>query len=197
MKHSVYEPLTLRTERLRLVFLDPALTRIAVERRADVEALIGGVIPSTWRATGFKDFLPVYLRQLERQGDTQGWGIWLIMAPADDSLDGDAGFNGPPDERGQVETAFTVMPHFRNRGYASEAVRALVDWALGQPGVTAVIASCDPGNIASQRVLSRAGLSTSGQTIEAERWRRERTETEEADQGAHVEGADRPRSQRE
>lgn len=149
------------------------MTHVAIEDRGDVERALDAVIPSRWRATRFKDFLPLYLRQLERQLDEPGWGIWLIVHRQCRSLVGDVGFGGPPDERGEVEIAFTVMDRFRGRGYASEAVTALAEWALGQARVEAVVASCDPLNVASRHVLTRAGFRLTSETLEAQRWRRE------------------------
>src|SRR5262245_2609495 len=47
-------------------------------------------------------------------------------------------------------------------GYASEAAHALVDCALAQDGVDAVVAGCAPDNIASVRTLERLGFTPTG-----------------------------------
>ncbi len=51
---------------------------------------------------------------------------------------------------------------FRNRGYATEAARALVEWAFKQPGVARITAHCDQDNVASRRVVEKAGLIQRG-----------------------------------
>ena len=76
---------------------------------------------------------------------------------------GDIGFLGPPDESGSVEIGYCVIPDRRRRGYASEAARALVDWALDQPGVEVVVASPESGNLASVRTLERVGFHRASQ----------------------------------
>ncbi len=39
-----------------------------------------------------------------------------------------------------------------------EALRALVDWALAQPGIWRAVATCDVENRASARVMEKAGM---------------------------------------
>lgn len=58
------------------------------------------------------------------------------------------------------------MKSWRCRGYATEAVVAMLQFALTQPRVTEVIASTDPGNTASLRVLERADCPTSHETTQ-------------------------------
>jgi RimJ/RimL family protein N-acetyltransferase len=50
------------------------------------------------------------------------------------------------------------VPVARRRGYAVEALRAVLDWALRQPEVRTVHADTDLVNLASQRVLLGAGM---------------------------------------
>jgi [ribosomal protein S5]-alanine N-acetyltransferase len=51
--------------------------------------------------------------------------------------------------------------HWGN-GYATEAARAIVDWALSRPSIHRVWATCDTENVASARVLEKAGLQREG-----------------------------------
>jgi RimJ/RimL family protein N-acetyltransferase len=51
-----------------------------------------------------------------------------------------------------------VHADFRNRGYATEAAKALVEWAFEQPGVKRITAHCDQDNVASHRVVEKAGF---------------------------------------
>ena len=84
---------------------------------------------------------------------------------------GDVGFMGPPGEDGDVETGYCVIPDRRGRGYAGEAVQALVAWVLTQPGVGSVSAHCDVLNVPSIRTLERAGFRRSGESEGQIRWR--------------------------
>jgi len=48
------------------------------------------------------------------------------------------------------------------RGFASKALKALVDLALAHPGIWRARAFCDAGNRASARVMEKAGMSFEG-----------------------------------
>ena len=47
-------------------------------------------------------------------------------------------------------------------GYATEAARAIVEWAFSKPSIRRVWATCDTENVASARVLEKAGLQREG-----------------------------------
>ncbi len=93
------------------------------------------------------------------------WWIWSLARSGDRRVVGAAGFGGPPDAGGRVTLGYAVYPDWERRGYASEAARALVDWALLQPGVEIVRATMVPDNTASMRVARKAGLRRRGRTI--------------------------------
>jgi RimJ/RimL family protein N-acetyltransferase len=48
------------------------------------------------------------------------------------------------------------------QGFAGEAASAVVAWAMAQPAIYRVWATCHPDNIASARVLEKAGLRAEG-----------------------------------
>ena len=48
------------------------------------------------------------------------------------------------------------------KGYVTEATRAIIDWAFQQPSIHRVYATTDVDNIASRRVLEKAGMQCEG-----------------------------------
>ncbi len=56
------------------------------------------------------------------------------------------------------EIGYWIAADARGHGYATEALRAIVDWALAQPGVVRVEADTTHANFPSQRVMERAGM---------------------------------------
>jgi [ribosomal protein S5]-alanine N-acetyltransferase len=76
---------------------------------------------------------------------------------------GSAGFIGRADSERRIELGFGTHVDYRNRGYASEAARALTSWGLEQTDVQRVIARCDPDNVASVRVLEKIGMNRVGE----------------------------------
>ncbi|MGN0746787.1 MAG: GNAT family N-acetyltransferase [Aristaeellaceae bacterium] len=85
---------------------------------------------------------------------------WLI-ALQDGTCIGDVCFKGLAGD-GAVEIGYGINAPHEGQGYATEAVDAMVRWALRQPGVTRVEAETEPGNAASQRVLAKCGFTPTG-----------------------------------
>ncbi|SCK55379.1 Protein N-acetyltransferase, RimJ/RimL family [Streptomyces sp. WMMB 714] len=83
---------------------------------------------------------------------------------------GSIGLFWPPSD-GTVEFGYGVVPSRRGRGYAPEAVRALVAFALSSAYVDEVQAEVEAANRASVRVLEKAGLHPAGTRGETVRFR--------------------------
>ena len=92
------------------------------------------------------------------------YAIWMIELK-DCTHIGEICFKGLS-EKGVVEIGYGIADEYQGRGYATEAVSAIVKWALMQPGVTNVVAETEKSNIASQRVLNKAGFLPTGETGE-------------------------------
>ncbi|MBX3143986.1 MAG: GNAT family N-acetyltransferase [Trueperaceae bacterium] len=71
---------------------------------------------------------------------------------------GQMGCKALPDERGKVELVYGTNAGVRDRGYATEAGGAFVNWLLEQPGVQSVVAECLVTNAASVRVIEKLGF---------------------------------------
>ena len=121
--------------------------------------------------------LPTVRGALERivAADAAGHSLepffaYVIVRRSDGLAVGDAGFHGPPDDAGNVEIGYALVPAARGAGLASEATGLLVDWARGQPGVRTVSARVDPANGPSRRVLVRLGFTPDGEVGGLERF---------------------------
>ena len=98
---------------------------------------------------------------LAHPGERQWYAAWYIELPTGERV-GDLCFKGlSPD--GAVEIGYGLLPEYEGQGYATEAVKAVTDWALAQPGVNTVEAETDPDNAASQRVLAKCGFLPTGE----------------------------------
>ncbi|MDO4816328.1 MAG: GNAT family N-acetyltransferase [Bacillota bacterium] len=89
------------------------------------------------------------------------YAIWMIEL-ADGTHIGELCFKGLSEE-GSAEIGYGIAEEHQGRGYATEAVSALVDWALKQPCVSDVTAETEESNIASQKVLCKAGFLPTGE----------------------------------
>lgn len=82
---------------------------------------------------------------------------WLIIPKAEPAGVGLIGFRGPPDEHGEVVIGYGIDPFYQNRGYMTEAVKALVEWAFQYPACKTIVAEVVKTNIPSIRVLEKVG----------------------------------------
>lgn len=91
-----------------------------------------------------------------------GWYGWYAVRrvnPDEPSvLVGAAGYIGPPNDAGEVEVGFSMMPRWQGLGYATEICRALVENALADVRVKKVVAHASPSNLSSCRVLEKCGF---------------------------------------
>jgi [ribosomal protein S5]-alanine N-acetyltransferase len=87
-----------------------------------------------------------------------GYGLWLMSQPdTPGELAGTAGLR-PLGGLG-LEIIWSLAPSVQGRGYATEAARAVLDYALDQLGLPEVLAEIDEGNTASARVAERLGMT--------------------------------------
>jgi RimJ/RimL family protein N-acetyltransferase len=95
--------------------------------------------------------------------DLGPYGTYEIIRRSDGRVIGAAGFLGQPDETGAVRVGYGLAESARGKGYATEALKALLQWARGQDGLTCVLADTTRTNVASQRVMERAGMHRIGE----------------------------------
>jgi RimJ/RimL family protein N-acetyltransferase len=85
-------------------------------------------------------------------------GEAFLIIDDDGRIAGECGTKAPPDADGMVEIGYGLGAGSRGRGLGRAAVAALVDWLKAAPGVRRIEAEVHTHNIASQRVIERAGL---------------------------------------
>jgi len=93
-------------------------------------------------------------------GDPQAeYGSWFITVRDTGLVVGTIGFFGPPSADGEVMVGYGLVESARLHGYATEALRALVAYAMARPEVRRVVADPDLDNAASHNVLVKAGFT--------------------------------------
>ncbi|QMW02673.1 GNAT family N-acetyltransferase [Spirosoma foliorum] len=84
--------------------------------------------------------------------------LWLAIDREKQQFVAEAKFKGEPDETGAVEIGYGTYPALQRKGYMTEMVGGLVNWAGQQPGVLRVVADTNTENVASQKVLEKNGF---------------------------------------
>ena len=160
----------LETARLTLIPMTVDFV-VALAKPYAGEPMIGAAIPAGWPDDELAGLLPFYADQLRDDPGVLGYGPWVVVHRAQALVVGSAGFMGRPALDGSLELGFGIHADHRRCGFASEASLGLVEWALAQPSVTSVSATCEADNLPSKRVLERLGakqLSDDGGLL---RWR--------------------------
>lgn len=62
----------------------------------------------------------------------------------------------------RADFGYGIARQYWGNGYTTEAVKVIIGWALKQPNIYRVWAICDVENLASARVLEKAGLQKEG-----------------------------------
>jgi RimJ/RimL family protein N-acetyltransferase len=147
----------LETERLVLRQFTADDVDNLVELDSDPEVMhfiTGG--RSTPRGEIEDEVLPAFLEYYERNG---GYGFWAAEEKTTGRFVGWFHLRPPenaaPDE---LELGYRLRRSAWGKGYATEGSRALIDRGFGELGAQRVVASTMVVNVASRRVMEKAGL---------------------------------------
>ncbi|WP_406158448.1 GNAT family N-acetyltransferase [Streptomyces canus] len=144
--------LVLPTERLTLQGVTPtSAAELAAGGDGDFEWVEDGPFEGTREAAGMT------IKAYEAGVHRPEFGLFALVRREDGRAIGGIGFHGAPDEDGRAEVGYDLAESARGQGYATEALRALSDWALARDDVRSLCATIEPDNAASQRVIARAG----------------------------------------
>lgn len=91
-------------------------------------------------------------------GEPGGWVQLSVEELATGALVGDVGLSRHEGEPGVIKFGYTIAPRFQGRGYATEAVRALIGYAFDVLSADVVRAYASAENVSSIRVAEKAGL---------------------------------------
>jgi RimJ/RimL family protein N-acetyltransferase len=154
----------LATDRLDLVACTPEVAQADLDGdRAALAELLRARVPDGWPPLLWSDAaLRHQLDWMAREPHSSGWGAWYVLLRADALLVGAVGLKGRPSADGTAEIGYTFAAEAHGRGYATEASRALVEFAFADPGVRRVVAQTFPNHWPSIRVMERLGFSYSG-----------------------------------
>lgn len=87
---------------------------------------------------------------------------FAIVGKNENRLIGDMGIVLTNQERMQAEIGCTLNKAFHGKGYATEALRAMVNYLFVALGKHRIVASIDPRNTASIRLIERLGFRKEG-----------------------------------
>jgi RimJ/RimL family protein N-acetyltransferase len=100
--------------------------------------------------------------------DTPGeWFQFAVVLGSTGILIGDCAATPHADDPRQCDIGFTISPEHQGHGYATEAVRLLLNYLFTERGKHRITAYCDPRNAASAALLERLGMRREGHLRES------------------------------
>lgn len=148
----------LETERLVLRRFTEADADSLVHLDSDPEVMrfLNGGTP-TPRHVIEHEILPRFLRSY---GDGNGFGFWAAVEKQSGEFLGWFGFNPPEGGRlDEAELGYRLRRAAWGQGYATEGARALIRRGFTELGVRRVFATTYEHNVASRRVMEKAGMT--------------------------------------
>jgi len=164
----------LLTPRLRLIPITLEMIECVLRHdRAAAEAALddclrahdaptGAKLPESWPNDDLVSrAFPFSLDAIRGAPDIRLWGDTMVLRRDMPRVVGSVVFRGKPED-GIAEIGYGIEDTSRGIGLATEATRACVEWALGQPGITAVRATTFPFHHASLGVIRKLGMHPCG-----------------------------------
>jgi len=149
----------LETEKLKLIPLDDYNLRLLVKDRRKMERNLGVKITDTELEESEIIALRTSLQKvIENKEDYLWYTNWVIVLKKENKIIGGLCFKGSPDQKGRVEIGYGMQEEYRCKGYTTEAIKELINWAFSFNNVTEIIAETEKDNLPSHRVLEKVGM---------------------------------------
>jgi RimJ/RimL family protein N-acetyltransferase len=107
----------------------------------------------------FERFDQVTLGQMQKELGGDNDGRWMLVEERDGAA---VGYVNHGRAAGRLWIGYSIVPAARGRGYASEAAQLLVDYLFLHEQAERIQAETHPENLASRRVLEKAGFRLEG-----------------------------------
>ncbi len=162
----------LNTKRLKIIPLELKYFKMLLENVEETEKMLNLSISGEKMESYVKEAMEsLYKKALENQENYIWFTNWQIILKEENISIGSACFKNNPNLFGEVEIGYGINEKYRNKGFMTEAVKKMCEWAFEQPNVLSVIAETELTNIASHKVLQKAGMSVYLNTNDALWWK--------------------------
>lgn len=157
--------LNVRTERLCIIALDHELLKLYHEQPHALLQLLQlkpslPLIGSSFKAQMDVAMKERWLLDTLAYPDLYPWYTnWLIVHTEDKLVLGTIGLGGYPNDHGETIIGYMVGDQYTGKGYATEALISMSNWAFALSALQVIKADTSLSNLASQRVLAKAGFA--------------------------------------
>ncbi len=158
-------------ETLRLTLVPMTLDRLTADQKGPrtlAHALVCEV-PAQWPPDTWEPHVFDWIREQYRRSPEQAaWQRYILLRRQYDLplLIGAAGAFTPQPTDTDAEIGYSILPDYQRKGYATEAVQAIIQLLRVDPRIANVIAHTFPARPASIRVMEKCGLLADGHGTE-------------------------------
>ena len=125
-------------------------------RRPDVTKYL------TWKAHTSPMYTKEYLEYIATKYSLGEFYDWAVIDKREQKMIGTCGFTRFDFHSNSAEVGYVLNPEYWGKGYATEAVKAVVKFGFETIGVVRIEAKYMEGNTASLRVMEKVGMSYEG-----------------------------------
>ena len=142
-------------------------------KRMIIQSMSDEEIENLIEASGSDELRTAYREMLsgsKRDPENRIWyAPWKITLKNDDTYIGNLSFKGPVKDN-VVEIRYGILPDQEGKGYTTEAVQAMTQWAFGNADVVFIEVETEPENRTAQRMLEKCGFVSDGEGKEGSRF---------------------------
>lgn len=153
MEKNPYQINNIETERLILI---PFTTQICNEILANKFNTIENLElkrGKNWPDHEMMETLPKILFNLSKVNSPTGFESWMIIKKDTNEIIGDVGFKGYNTIFHKADIGYGIIEAERKKGYASEAVKGLINWAFTSENLELITATTLINNTDSIKLL--------------------------------------------
>jgi [ribosomal protein S5]-alanine N-acetyltransferase len=153
------------TARLALIAVTPESMQSEQLSDGRLGSIVNALVPAEWPPKHWEPHVfELLLNRFAGDAEEVGWHRYIALRHADGSrtLIGTIGGFRKAETPGDCEVGYSVLPEFQGKGYATEATKAMIEWALAHPGVRTISAQTFPSLPKSIRVMEKCGMELVG-----------------------------------
>lgn len=109
----------------------------------------------SWPDSDVLETLPKIINNLAKVDGPTGYESWMIIKKDTLEIIGDLGFKGFNYEGENIDIGYGIIKEERGKGYAEEAVKEILRWALSKEIIKEITANCLVGNSKSINLLKK------------------------------------------
>ncbi|MGF7074242.1 ribosomal-protein-alanine N-acetyltransferase [Mucilaginibacter sp. 3215] len=155
----------IQSQRLKMIPLTHAQLLLLKQNRNLLELSLG-LTPSAMLID------PLYIKEIDDAFDSfwlpntlafpdkyLWYTSWEIVLKSTNTVIGGMGFAGYPNDLGEAEIGYMIDANQHNKGYATEALQLISQWAFIHEFVKAIIVHTYADNLPSRRILEKCGFT--------------------------------------